>query len=156
MHGSDAVFGDVVAWRIVVFSACVLVGSPPTWANDGSNLEPSAPMQAQPWFSSAWRQITDPGGLRSRLEQAGLQFTFSYYGDAFGNPSGGVQQGLSYSGRFSTIVDADLEKLVAVSGIGAPTSSRRYNLCLYQNLGRVTNLRLGQITAAQEFLVSQN
>jgi porin len=184
MHGLGAVFGDVVAWRIVAFSACVLVGSPPTWANDGSNLEPSAPMQAQPWFSSAWKQITDPGGLRSRLEQAGVQFTLTYYGDALGNPLGGVQQGLSYSGRFSTIVDADLEKLVgwsgatfhaslhqihgsglsannlenlmAVSGIEAPTSTRLFNLWIEQKLGSGTNLRLGQFTAAQEFLVSQN
>jgi hypothetical protein len=39
------------------------------------------------------RQITDTGGLRSKLEQDGVRFTFSYYGDAFANPVGGVKQG---------------------------------------------------------------
>jgi porin len=91
---------------------------------------------------------------------------------------------LSYSGRFSTIVDADLEKLVGwsgatfhasihqihgsglsannldnlmvVSGIEAPGSTRLFNLWIEQKLGSNTSLRLGQITAAQEFLVSQN
>jgi hypothetical protein len=72
------VYGDVVAWRIVAFSACALVGVPATWASDGSNGELSASKQAQPSFSDAWKQITDPGGIRSRLEQAGLQFTFTY------------------------------------------------------------------------------
>src|SRR5260370_4640815 len=122
MRGLGAVYGDVVAWRIVAFSACALVGVPATWANDGSDGGPSASKQAQPSFSDAWKQITDPGGIRSRLEQAGLQFTFTYYGDALGNLSGGVKQGLGYSGRFGTIVDADLEKLWGGSGAAFPAS----------------------------------
>ncbi len=173
--------GDVAAWRVVAFSASALVGIPATWASDG---ETSGSRQAQPSFSDAWKQITDPGGIRSRLEQAGLQFTFTYYGDALGNLSGGVQQGLGYSGRFGAVVDADLEKLVGwsgaafhasihqihgsglsannlenltvVSGIETLASSRLFNLWIEQKLGSNTNLRVGQITAAQEFLVSQN
>jgi porin len=180
----DTVCGDMITWRIVAFFACAIGGCPAVWASEGSNQEPSAPMVAQPSFSDAWKEITDPGGLRSRLEQAGLQFTFSYYGDALANPSGGVQQGLGYSGRFGTIVDADLEKLagwsgaafhasiqqihgpglsannlenlMVVSGIEAPGSTRLFNLWIEQKLGSNMNLRLGQITAAQEFLVSQN
>jgi len=179
-----AVYRDGVAWRIVTFSACALVGGPATWASDGPNGEGSASKQAQPSFFDAWKQITDPGGFRSRLEQAGLQFTFTYYGDALGNLSGGAKQGIGYSGRFGTVVDADFEKLVGwsgaafhasihqihgsglsannlenlmvVSGIEAPASSRLFNLWIEQKLGSNTNLRLGQITAAQEFLVSQN
>src|SRR5882757_2279916 len=115
MRGRVTVLGDVVAWRLA-FSACALIGCQATRAADGSNQEPSAPLQVQSSFSDAWKQITDPGGLRSRLEQAGLQFTFTYYGDALGNLSGGVQQGLGYSGRFGAVVDADLEKLVGWSG----------------------------------------
>src|SRR5258705_11531920 len=49
-----------------------------------------------------------------------------------------------------------LEILRVVSDMGAPTSSRLFNLWIEQKLGSNTNLRLGQITAAQEFLVSQN
>ncbi len=184
MRGWGGVYRDGVAWRIVTFSACALVGGPATWASDGPNGEGSASKQAQPSSFDAWKQITDPGGFRSRLEQAGLQFTFTYYGDALGDLSGGAKQGIGYSGRFGIVVDADFEKLVGwsgaafhasihqihgsglsannlenlmvVSGIEAPASSRLFNLWIEQKLGSNTNLRLGQITAAQEFLVSQN
>lgn len=130
------------------------------------------------------RQITDWKGERSRLEQEGLKFTFTYFGDAFANPIGGVQQGLGYDGRFGTIIDADLGKLVGwsgvtfhasihqihgtqysasnldnlmtVSGIEAPPSTRLFNLWLAEDITKQLNLRVGQFTAAQEFLVSQN
>jgi porin len=130
------------------------------------------------------KQLTDPGGLRARLEQEGIQFTFTYYGDLFANSSGGVKQGPGYDGRFGTIIDADLEKLagwsggklhasfhqihgsefsannvgnlMTVSGIEAPNSTRLFNLWVEQKLGSDWNLRVGQFTAAQEFLVSQN
>ena len=45
-------------------------------------------------------ELTDIGGLRSRLERQGLSFVFSYYGDAFDNPAGGVKQGPGYDGCF--------------------------------------------------------
>jgi porin len=130
------------------------------------------------------RQLTDWNGLRSTLERAGLQFTFTYYGDGFANPVGGVKQGQGYDGRFGTIIDADLEKLMGwsgaafhasihqihgtqfsadnldnlmtVSGIEVPSSTRLFNLWIEQKIGNQINLRLGQFTAAQEFLVSQN
>src|ERR1700730_4990268 len=153
-------------------------------APDGERSASAAPNQTSSSPPEILRQLTDPGGLRSRLEQAGLQFTFTYYGDAFGNPSGGATQDLGYDGRFGTIIDADLEKLVGwsgasfhasihqihgtqfstvnlqnlalVSGVEAPPSTRLFNLWIEQKLGRETNLRLGQFSAAQEFLVSQN
>jgi hypothetical protein len=130
------------------------------------------------------RQITDTAGFRSRLEQDGVKFTFSYYGDAFANPTGGVKQGPGYDGRFGTIIDADLQKLIGwsgatvhasihqihgtqfsavnldnlmlVSGIEAPTSTRLFNLWIEQQFANQLNLRVGQFTAAQEFMVSDN
>jgi porin len=130
------------------------------------------------------RQITDLGGLRSRLEQAGLTFTFTYYGDAFANPAGGLKQGAGYDGRFGIIIDGDIEKLagwsgaavhasihqihgtqfsaenidnlMTVSGIEAPPSIRLFNLWIEQKFGSAVNLRFGQFSAAQEFLVSQS
>jgi porin len=130
------------------------------------------------------KRITDPGGLRTRLEQEGIQFTFTYYGDLFANASGGVKRGPGYDGRFGTIIDADLEKLagwsgakfhasfhqihgsefsavnlenlMTVSGIEAAPSTRLFNLWIEQKLGSYGDLRVGQFTAAQEFLVSQN
>src|SRR5262249_24471407 len=144
----------------------------------------SAAGQTVQSLPEALHQLTDPGGLRAKLEQAGLQVAFTYYGDGFGNPRGGVTQGLGYDGRFGVIIDADLEKLVSwsgasfhasvhqihgtqfsairvqslatVSGIEAPGSTRVFNLWVEQKIGSEVNLRLGQFTAAQEFLVSQN
>ena len=129
------------------------------------------------------QSVTDFGGVRSTLEKAGLKFTFTYFGDAFGNPEGGVKQGLGYDGRFGTIIDGDLEKLVGwsgvsfhasihqihgtqfsaqnldnlmtVSGIEAPPSTRLFNLWLAEDISKQINLRVGQFSAAQEFLVSQ-
>jgi porin len=146
---------------------------------------PSAQPQATPWsLPQQLRALTDAGGLRTRLEQAGLTFTFTSYGDAFANPTGGVKQGAGYDGRFGIIIDGDLDKLagwsgaafhasihqihgtqfsaehldnlMTVSGIEAPPSTRLFNLWIEQKLGSEINLRLGQFTAAQEFLVSQN
>jgi porin len=130
------------------------------------------------------RQLTDWNGERSRLEQAGVKFTFTYYGDPFANLSGGVSQGPGYAGRFGTIIDADLEKLIGwtgadfhasfqqihgtqfstvrldnlmtTSGIEAPPSTRLFNLWVAQDLGDKGNLRVGQFTAAQEFATSEN
>ena len=81
----------------------------------GANDSASAFDQKWPALPALLRQVTDAAGLRSRLEQAGLKFTFTYYGDAFANPSGGVKQGLGYDGRLGAIVDADLQKLAGRS-----------------------------------------
>jgi carbohydrate-selective porin OprB len=74
--------------------------------------------QLWPWLSpdESLRQLTDLGGLRTRLEQAGVQFNLNYFGDAFWNPAGGVKQGQGYDGRFAAIMDADLDKLFGWSG----------------------------------------
>src|SRR5215468_1239593 len=177
-----------VARRIsVAMVVFVLLRAVAAAAQDAPKDERPAPSALDQTVASlpyALRQLTDPEGLRSKLERAGLQFTFTYYGDAFGNPSGGVIQGLGYDGRFGTIVDADLEKLAGwsgaslhasihqihgtqfsagnlenlavVSGIEAPPSTRLFNLWLEQKIGNAMNVRLGQFSAAQEFLVSQN
>jgi porin len=146
------------------------------------------PSWYQSWYQSwlsppeALRQLTDPGGLRTRLEQAGVQFNLNYFGDAFWNPTGGAKQGQGYDGRFAAIMDADLDKLAGwsgatfhvslhqihgtqfsatdlqnlavVSGVEAPPSTRLFNLWLEQKFGGQTSLRVGQFTAAQEFIVS--
>jgi porin len=184
MRRWGTVCDDMAVSRIVACSACALFWHSAAWARDGSPQEDPALAQSQPSFSDVWDQITDPRGLRSRLEQAGLKFTFRYFGDALGNPWGGVQQGLGYSGRLSAIVDADLERLagwsgatfhvsthqihgpglsannlenlMVVSGVEAPSATRLFNLWIEQKLGTDANLRVGQFTAAQEFAISEN
>jgi porin len=147
-------------------------------------VSPSPPLPFASSLPDFLRQITDWKGERSKLEQEGLKFTFTYFGDAFANPVGAVSQGVGYDGRFGTIIDADLNKLLGwsgvtfhasihqihgtqfsaqnldnlmtVSGIEAPPWTRLFNLCLAEDIGKQINLRVGQFSAAQEFLVSQN
>jgi porin len=179
MHGAKLrrriVRGVALAWAVAALTCRAAAAGDTTNANNAGATTPSLP--------DALRQLTDTGGWRTRLGQAGVQFTFTYYGDAFANPTGGVQQGFGYDGRFGVIVDADLEKLLGwsgaafhasihqihgtqysaanlqnlavVSGVEAPPSTRLFNLWIEQKLGSDVNLRVGQFTAAQEFLVSQ-
>jgi porin len=168
-----------VSFRLVVaLAALALPEQPASAAGDGQDAQ--VPFSLPAFL----HDLTDTGGLRSSLEQQGLQFTFSYYGDAFANPIGGVRQGFGYDGRFGAIIDADLDKLVGwsgasfhasihqihgnqfsavnldnlmlVSGVEAPTSTRLFNLWIEQDFAHRLNLRVGQFTAAQEFLVSDN
>jgi porin len=168
-----------VSFRLAVAFAALIGAERPAGA--GNDSQDATAAFSLPAFL---HQITDTGGLRSKLEQEGVRLTFSYYGDAFANPAGGVKQGLGYDGRFGTIIDANLEKLIGwsgatfhasihqihgtqfsaanlgnlmlVSGVEAPTSTRLFNLWIEQQLTNRVNLRVGQFTAAQEFLVSDN
>jgi porin len=153
------------------------------WAgSDGGN--PQAAWTLPQSVPAYLYQLTDVGGLRSKLERQGLSFVFSYYGDAFDNPVGGVKQGPGYAGRLSIIMDGDLEKLAGwswanfhasihnifgtqysttnldnlmlVSSVEAPPTVRLFNLWIEQDLTSRINLRIGQFTAAQEFIVSRN
>jgi porin len=152
----------------------------PARAGDGRDAQADLPQS----LPATLYQLTDVGGLRSQLDRQGLSFTFSYYGDAFDNPFGGVKQGPGYDGRFGIITDGDLEKLAGwsgakfhasiqsifgtqfgaanldnlmlVSNIEAPPTVRLFNLWIEQDLTSNTKLRVGQFTAAQEFIVSKN
>jgi porin len=153
-------------------------------ARAGDGRDAQAPVESPQSVPGNLYQLTDIGGLRSRLDQQGLSFVFSYYGDAFDNPFGGVKQGPGYDGRFGIIMDGDLGKLAGwsgakfhasihgifgtqfsvtnldnlmlVSGVEAPPTIRLFNLWIEQDLAKGASLRLGQFTAAQEFIVSRN
>jgi porin len=111
-----------------------------------------------------------------------VQLTLTYYGDTLGDVSGGQQRGWTYEGRLGLILDADLgalagwkgatlhasvhqihgapptpdrvDALAAVSGIEAEPATRLFNLWVEQQIGQAASLRVGQFTAAQEFVVS--
>ena len=104
------------ARRLIVAMAAITLLDEAAAAADNAPNKDAAPTPTAQSVPDALRQLTDPGGWRSRLEQAGLQFKFTYYGDGLANTRGGVSQGLGYAGRFGTIIDADLEKLVGWSG----------------------------------------
>jgi carbohydrate-selective porin OprB len=100
---------------IVVMATLALLHEAAAAAGTAQNKD-AAPNSTAQSLPDALRQLTDPGGWRSRLEQAGLQFAFTYYGDGFANSRGGVTRGGGYDGRFGIIIDADMEKLAGWSG----------------------------------------
>ena len=169
--------------RRVRMSACLAVlGLSSAWA--GSNSAPDNADSLPASLPTYLRQLTDIGGVRSMLEQKGIEFTFSSFNDVLANPTGGVKQGFGDGGRFGAIMDADLatltgwsgakfhasihgiygtqfgatnlDNLMLVSNVEAPPTIRLFNLWIEQSLTSGINLRIGQFTAAQEFIVSKN
>ena len=164
---------------LALFSLATLGG-----ARAGDGREAQAAVDLPQSVPAILYQLTDVGGLRSRLEKQGLSFIFSLYGDAFDNPFGGVKQGPGYDGRFAAIMDGDLQKLAGwsgakfhasvhgifgtqfsvanldnlmlVSNVEAPPTVRLFNLWIEQDFTKGVSLRVGQFTAAQEFIVSKN
>jgi porin len=59
----------------------------------------------------------------------------------------------SFGTQFSV---TNLDNLMLVSGVEAPPTIRLFNLWIEQDLAKGASLRLGQFTAAQEFIVSRN
>ncbi|BDV40249.1 carbohydrate porin [Methylocystis bryophila] len=164
---------------MILIFACSPFVATSTSAHGASREEPSV-LQTIPDAP----ELADANALRSRLEQAGARFQFTYYGDSFANPSGGVRQGFGYDGRASAIFDADLSKiagwpggrfrasayqihgssfsantldnLMLVSSVEAPPSTRLFSLWFEQSFGSQASLRIGQLGADQEFLISNN
>lgn len=84
------------------------VAAPETAANPA----PSSPQT--PSIQSSLGPLGDPGGIRAFLDSKGIDYNFTYIGEALGNPSGGYKQGATYEGRLDVTVDVDLDKLVGL------------------------------------------
>ncbi len=125
----------------------------------------------------------DWNGARSRLSEEGIDFSLDYTGEIFGDVSGGVERGTTYEDLFGFAVDADLKKLMGWNGgsahmslyqiddggrnivdltgsisdpsnIDARPTTRLFTLWLEQRLGDAGSVRVGQVAADDEFLIS--
>jgi porin len=133
-----------------------------------------------------WTQETltgDWGGSRTALEKKGIEFGLNYIGETFSVPSGGLQRGTSFEGRFDAMINADLEKLFGWTGskahvrafqihnggrnaadlvgsiadpsnIDALATTRLFTAWFQQDFGKSASVRIGQLAADDEFLVS--
>jgi porin len=54
----------------------------------------------------------DWGGLRTRLEERGIEIGFSNYGDVMGVASGGLRRGTVYSHLVEPTIAIDLDRLL--------------------------------------------
>ncbi|MGI4954073.1 MAG: carbohydrate porin [Janthinobacterium lividum] len=125
------------------------------------------------------------GGLRSRLAERGITFGLAETMDVFGNPTGGVRQGVIYEGLTLAGVGVDTEKLFGlkggtfnvtgyqihgrglsfnnlgnnlntVSSLEAPRGTLLFELWYEQVLfDKKVAVRVGQLAADQEFMISQ-
>ncbi len=150
----------------------------------GKKTEDAAPSHS----AGLWERDVltgDWGGLRSSLEDKGLQLGSIYTNEVLGNPTGGTRQGAIYEGRLELFATLDLAKAVGwsgglfhvnayqihgrglsandlnnniltVSNIEATRSTRLFDLWLQQDLfDGVLQIRAGQIAGDDEFATSQ-
>lgn len=156
-------------------------GTPQT---SGKPAAEGTPDQGNPSIQSSLGPFGDPGGVRAALAQRGVTYSLIFIGETLGTPSGGIRQGVIGEGRIDLQVNVDLQKAIGIdgaalhangykivgsglsrsdlldlslaSGIEALPSTRLYEAWYEQTGfdGRVA-LKLGQIGADTEFLVSQ-
>ncbi|NUX59492.1 carbohydrate porin [Paraburkholderia youngii] len=127
--------------------------------------------------------LGDMGGLRTLLGGYGITFNAQETSELYGNLTGGSSQGASYNGatQFGLSVDTDkafglkggtffvdalqihghgitaarLNALQAVSGVEAEASTRLWELWYQQAFGDRLDVKIGQQSLDQEFIISQ-
>ena len=136
-----------------------------------------------PSITSSFRN-PDPGGIRTTLGRYGIGLSATYIGEALGNVSGGTKRSSIYEGRLDLEFDADLEKLAGLPGLTVHANAyqihgRGLSGCCIRNFNTVSEIeatpstrlfelwaeqtvfdgklaiRIGQLAADTEFLVSQ-
>jgi porin len=161
--------------------AALVVATTPCLAQDNGRADDNA---APAGFWGRDQMTGDWGGPRSALADRGLKFTFVEIAETLGNVSGGVKTGAIFDGRFTAGLGVDLDKalgwsgssfyvdayqihgrglsandlhnLFTVSSIEANRATRLHDLYLEQKFfGDVASVRIGQIAADDEFIISQ-
>jgi len=143
--------------------------------------EKTSPLSA--WLSADG--ITgDWGGLRGKLAGCGVEFLGSEQAEVWGNTTGGLKQGTIYTGLLRLGLNLDLDKaagwrgasvsttwfwlsgrdasmdlvgnFLTISGIAGFNTLRMFELWFQQNLmDDKISLRIGQLTADTEFVISK-
>lgn len=154
-------------------------------AEDPPAAEPAAD-EAAPKPTGFWerdRLTGDWGGLRDRLDDAGIKLGGNEISDGLMNFSGGLRTGATYQGQTELDLDLDLDKLFSWTGaavhvsalqvhgrslsinktgalltnssIDSDRGTRLLDLYLDQPLGEWASLRIGQSGADEEFMISK-
>jgi porin len=148
----------------------------------GAQAQPAEPSQAPSGFWERSKLTGDWDGLRSKLEQAGVDFELQEQSELWANLFGGLNRGITYDGLTTPSLRLNLETLVGwsgatffinafqihgrgpsanlvgnmqlVSNIEATRDTKLYDLWLEQVLlgGRV-NIRLGQEGSNDEMML---
>jgi porin len=128
--------------------------------------------------------LGDMWGVRPFLSKYGMTLTAVENSELFGNVSGGVRQGLEYNGLTTVTLQMDTQRafglngglfnvsaeqihggnlsasnlytLQTASGIEADRATRLWELWYQQKFGDTLDVKIGQQSLDQEFMVSQN
>jgi len=125
----------------------------------------------------------DWGGLRTAWAESGVEVGANYIGEVYNVLSGGLRRGTTYEGRLDVAIDTDLEKRLRWNGakthvrlfqihnsgrnvaehvgsiadpsnIDALPATRLFTAWFQQDFGKFASIRVGQLAADDEFLVS--
>ena len=154
----------------------------PTPGQAGTGTPPTATKSDSLWTRD--KLLGDLGGVRSALAAKGIALNVLETSEGLGNATGGVRQGAIYEGAALMTLSVDTQKLLGLSGgsfnvsayqirgrgltannldnlnvvssIEAPVSTRLFELRYEQSfLDGKLSLRVGQLAADQEFLITQ-
>lgn len=106
---------------VALLAAAIILPMDPARAqtpNSGVSIGPSEGLAAPnaPQAPTVEHLFGDWGGLRTKLENAGINITADWVAEVAGN-TGGAQQGATYAGQVGLQVDADWNKLLQIPGL---------------------------------------
>ncbi len=171
--------------KITTVAALLFLPAVPAFGQEqffDEQLDGSA-TESTPWLRGDYAFGT-VGGIRTDLEARGITFFGGYAVELWGNTTGGLKQGTVYTGLLDFGVDLDLERLVGwqgatfhsswlwlsgrdasedltgnlltISNIAGFNTLRAFELWLEQSLlDDRLSLRIGQLAADEEFIVSE-
>ena len=164
--GSAGFIGDLAR-------AQVAFGTMPITAND------LLPPELQPSIASSIPALAE---FKKGLYDLGYNLQLDYFADGLSNPTGGVRQGAVYEGILYMVLDADLAKIAGMDGLSfrvnayqihggqlsasnilslatvdsieARPGTRLFELWVEQNINNMMSIRIGQLAADNQFLIS--
>jgi porin len=169
---------------LLVANSATFTGNSAKAQEGSSNLfglqNVTLPEELQPSIASSFPVLAD---FKLGLFDLGYNLQFSYFADGLGNPSGGVKQGAAYEGILYMVLDADLAKIVGLNGLSfrinayqihgrelskynlynlatvdnieAWPTTRLFELWVEQKMGDFASIRIGQLTADNQFFISE-
>lgn len=137
------------------------------------------PPELQPTIATSVPALAE---FKKALYDFGYNLQFSYFADPWVNPIGGVKEGAAYEGLLYMMLDADLAKIAGldglsfrvnayqiqgrqlsadnifnfatIDGIEALHTTRLFELWIQQKFGDLLAIRIGQLSADNQFFVS--
>jgi len=142
-------------------SLCLLLGAASAFAGAPTTPPTQISDDAHPWWE--WDKATgDWGGLRTKLEDKGIELFGEYKTEVWGNTTGGLKTGAVYTGLMDFGTNVDFEKLIGWKGASFSTTwlwlsgrdaseDLAGNFLTVSNIAGFNTLRLFEMWFQQDF-----